>query len=345
MRTAGRRMVRRWWAGELGAAGVLMGLALAPAEAVFRLVIAARSRAYEAGLLRTLRATVPVISIGNLTVGGTGKTPFTRWLAERLHAHGQSPAIVHGGYADDEPDLYRTWTPAIPVFVARDRGTAAGQAAAAGASVILLDDAFQHRRLHRNLDVVLIAAERFNRTTRVLPCGPWREPRSALARADLLVVTRKTASPTEAAHVAADVVGLSRRPVVRAHLHSVGWRRTAPGRGPGTAVPSHKTGSSPVGPVIAVSGVAEPDLFVQGARAAGADVVGEVTFPDHHEYTTADAGRIRRLAAGRPVVTTEKDWTKLAHRLTDCEVWLLVQEVVIEAGLDTIDACVARMLP
>jgi tetraacyldisaccharide 4'-kinase len=322
--------VRRWWSGDFGAGGAVLSGVLAPAEAAYRTALRMRARAYASGLMRTVRAPVPVISVGNVTVGGTGKTPFTRWLAERLRDRGHAPAVVHGGYAADEPALHQEWAPATPVLVSRDRAAAAAAAAAAGATVVVLDDAFQHLRVHRDLDIVLVSAERWFGRAHMLPRGPWREPRSALARADVTVVVRRTATAADARRVAADVERLTSRPAILLQLRAARWRRA--GDSPASA------GTSPPGePVLAVSAVAEPDLFVANARSAGAVVADTISFPDHHPYSAADMARIRYVAGDRPLVTTEKDWVKMRRLPEAPDAWLLIQDVVVERGLDILD--------
>lgn len=325
-------LARRWWAGELGVAGTALDVALAPAEAAYRLGVSLRNRAYDRSMVASTVASLPVISIGNIAVGGTGKTPFTSWLAQRLAQRGQKPAIVHGGYAEDEPELHRTWTPDIPVFVDPDRVHAAAQAHAAGATVVLLDDAFQHRRLRRDLDIVLISAERWSDTVRLLPRGAWREPPAALERADVIVCVRKTAGAEEAVSVARALASVSGRPVMRVHLRATGWQRD------GTPA------SAPTGACLLVAGLADPGLFVTNARDAGAQVTTELLFPDHHEYDAADAARIRAAAAGRTVITSAKDWVKLRGRLDATQVLVLTQEVVIEEGEPLLDAALERVL-
>jgi tetraacyldisaccharide 4'-kinase len=326
-------LARRWWAGELGAAGRVLDIALAPAEAAYRSGVALRESAFQRGLLEVRRVSVPVISIGNVTVGGTGKTPFAHWIAVTLRDRGRRPAVLHGGYADDEPELHRHWSPDIPVIAEKDRFAGAERAIAAGADALVMDDGFQHRRLHRDLDIVLVAAERWDEDPRLLPRGPWREPRKALRRADLVVVTRKTASADAASAVADAVRRLSQRlPIARAHLRPAGWRRAA--------VAGRST--APDRPAVLVSALAEPELFAGNARQAGAEVAEHVVFADHHAYDDADVARIRSAAAGRPIVTTEKDWTKLRHRLSGNGVWLLVQEIVIESGGELISELLDR---
>jgi tetraacyldisaccharide 4'-kinase len=329
-------LTRRWWSGDLGRAGKLLHGALAPAEAAYRAGVALRDQAYGRDLLEVRRATVPVISVGNVAVGGTGKTPFAHWVAVTLRDRGRRPAILHGGYADDEPELHRQWSPDIPVVAEKDRFAGAERAVDGGADALVLDDGFQHRRLHRDLDIVLISAERWDDDAHLLPRGPWREPRKALRRADLVVVTRKAAPGDAALAVANAVRALSRRlPVATAHLRPAGWR--APNSGTGAVPP-------PPGPALLVSGLAEPGLFAASAIQAGAEVGGELVFADHHAYVEGDVARIRASAAGRPIVTTEKDWTKLRHWLGNERVWVLVQDVVIESGRDTVLELIERTL-
>ncbi|HSJ26509.1 MAG TPA: tetraacyldisaccharide 4'-kinase [Longimicrobiales bacterium] len=324
-------LARQWWAGELGAAGTALDIGLAPAEAVYRFGVRLRRRAFDRGLLEVQRVAAPVISVGNVAVGGTGKTPFAHWLAVRLQEHGRRPAVLHGGYADDEPELHRRWSPDIPVVVERDRVAGAERALAAGADVLVLDDGFQHRRLGRDLDIVLVSAERWAMPARLLPRGPWREPPSALARADIVVVTRKAALAADARAVAGEIAPFTHAPVLLAHLRPAGWRDRLGPSGP------------PVGRVLLVSGLAEPGLFEESAKQAGADVAGHVVFPDHHGYSKADGTEIRRVAAGRTVVTTEKDWTKLQPLLDGVDVRLLAQQVIIEDGEDVLEARLSEL--
>lgn len=326
-------LARRLWAGQLHDAGALLSGMLLPAEWAYRAVVGLRNRAYDVRLLGTERAEIPVVSTGNIAVGGTGKTPFAHWLALELRSRGHVPAVLHGGYAADEPELHRRWSPDLLVVVGRDRVASVRHAQRAGATVAVLDDAFQHRRLHRDLDIVLISAERWSEAARLLPRGPWREARSALARADLIVCTRKVATAAAAAEAAAEAARLSHRPVAIAHLHPDGWRSGSGSSG------------APRGAALAVAALAEPDFFVRAARAAGAAVADIMTFPDHHAYTPSDAASIRERAAARVVVTTEKDWTKLDRLLDPDQTWLLRQAITIEAGAELIADALDRIQP
>lgn len=328
---AGRRGVRQrvaasWSEPEEG--GRMMRIALGSAERLYRIVVGARNGAYDRRLLRAARLSVPVVSVGNLAVGGAGKTPVAAWLATELTRRGFAPAVLHGGYGADEPALHRQWNPGVPVIVGRDRVAGGRRAIAEGATVLVLDDGFQHRRLARDIDVVLVAAETWSRDTMLLPRGPWREGAAALARATLVIVTRKTAAPGEAAEVGRDlcarVAGLA-APVGLALLPA-GWQR------------ADGAATEPRGAALAVAGVALPDLFAANARETGVVVDQLIVYPDHHEYQREDAEQIRRIARDRPIITTEKDWVKLVGLLDPQRVWLLRQDVQLEEGATALHA-------
>jgi tetraacyldisaccharide 4'-kinase len=315
-------VVQRLWAGEAGLVGRVLGAVLTPAELGYRAVMRARNVAYHAGVAGSDSPPVPTISVGNITVGGTGKTPMVRWLVKQLVRRRRTPGILHGGYGDDEPALHRVWFPDLPVVADRDRLRAAGRAVQRGADVLVLDDAFQHRRLLRDLDIVLVAAETWTRHARLLPRGPYREPPRSLRRADIVVVTRRTASMEEAARVEVDVARISGRRTARVHLHPAGWLR---------ADGSVRDGQ-PRGPAIGVAGIAGPDDFFDQAEAWGAELVDAIAFPDHHPFSLAEARELERLAGGGPVVMTAKDAVKLGPLMKESDLWILEQTVAFETG-------------
>lgn len=325
-------LVRRWWAGELGGAGRLLDALTWPAERLYRGVVAARNRAYDRGA-RATHPGVPVISIGNLAVGGTGKTPFAAWLLRELQRRGRRPALLHGGYAPDEPALHRGWNPDVPVIAERDRVAAAARARAAGADVLVLDDAFQHRRIARDLDIVLVAAERWSAAPRLLPRGGWREPPTSLGRAGVVVVTRRTASAEHAAAVAADIAALAvAAPVATVRLAPAGWMD---GEGNETPAP---------GDSLVVTAIAEPEAFVSNARTAGAQVSGVRFWPDHHAFEDEDSRELLVDAGPRTIVTTAKDWVKLRDLLPADRVRVLRQDVIVESGEAALMEAVAKVL-
>jgi tetraacyldisaccharide 4'-kinase len=324
------RWLRRWWRGDAGAVGAVLDVATIPLEAAFRLAAAARNRSFDRDTPE--RAPIPVISVGNLVVGGAGKTPFAAWLATELVRGGRRPAIVLRGYGDDEAALHRRWNPSVPVIARRDRAAGVERATGMGCDVAILDDGFQHRRLGRELDIVLVPAESWTLHPRLLPRGAWREPPAALSRAQLAVVTRKSSGEERALTVADQIADLHPGlPIARCALR------------PLRLVPLH--GGDPVTVagtrVLAVSGVASPEPFLGQLHEIGADAE-PFTFPDHHPYAPGDAAALLRRAAGRRVVTTAKDAVKLRALLgTDADVVVLEQEVVIEGGGATLLALLA----
>lgn len=328
--------VRRWWHGEAGALGHVADLALAPAELLYRGITAARNVGYTRGWLAAERAPMPVVSIGNLGVGGAGKTPFAAWLVERLARWGERPAVVIRGYGDDEVLLHRELNPGVPVYATPRRIAGVREAAAAGATVAVLDDGFQHRAIARDLDVVLVSAEAWTARRRLLPRGPWREGTRALGRAGVVVITRKSAPVERARAVAAEVRGEARDVV----LCEIRPAAVAPLAGGELRALDWLLGSS----ILAVAALADPRPFLANLADAGAAVESEI-FADHYAFTSEDAARLVWRAAGRPIVMTHKDAVKLAPLLSrEAEAYVLRQEVRIEEGGDRLDAALTRGL-
>ncbi|HSG46257.1 MAG TPA: tetraacyldisaccharide 4'-kinase [Longimicrobiales bacterium] len=350
----GQDWVRRMWRGEAGAGGRTARALLLPVEGLFRLGVALRERRYRRGSPRIRNAPIPVISVGNLSVGGTGKTPVASWVVDRLRAAGATPALVARGYGEDELLLHRRWTPGVEVVADPDRHAGVVAAASRGATVAVLDDGFQHRRLGREADVVLVAAEE-GLPGPLLPRGPFREPGRALGRAQAVVVTRKEASESRAREVAAQAAELAPGAVV-ARL----WFRPGGVRPLGVApvsaesprgVPGARPGEAPallppVGPVLVATGVARPESVVAAVQATGLEVGGVEPFPDHHDFTAADVERLIRLAGGRTVVVTEKDAVKLERlpAAAGADIRILEQELVWEAGQEGVERLLAAAL-
>jgi tetraacyldisaccharide 4'-kinase len=338
-----RDWVPRWWQGGGGAPGHAADLLLWPAELAFRAGVAARNRAYDAEVLRVERATIPVISIGNIGVGGAGKTPFSAWIAARLANQGRRPALVLRGYGSDEVLVHEELNPAIPVFVGERRLEAVQKAAAAGCDVAVLDDGFQHRALARELDVVLLAADGSAGPIRLLPRGPWRESPKALRRADVVVITRKAASAATALRLEAKVAPfVASERVVRC--------RIAPGElvavgGDAAAVPVRGVAERLAGRrVLAVASLADPRPFVAHLSEACVEVE-LAAYPDHHQFTSQEAAELARRSGGRPLVMTRKEAVKLRGLLpAGAEAWMLEQEVVIEAGSEALDDALRRAM-
>jgi tetraacyldisaccharide 4'-kinase len=293
--------VRRWWGGEGGALGLVLAPVALPLSLLYGVGVRMRGGLYDHGLRRIEQGVVPVVSIGNLVVGGTGKTPVSRWILGRIEGLGVKPALVLRGYGDDETLLHRRWNPHLAVVASADRPAAVREAADSGAGVVVLDDGFQHRRLARDLDIVLVAAED-PIPARLLPRGPYREPLRALRRADLVLVTSKSEATRERAGELSRRLGRRRGfpPAIPLPLGAGGWQSLA-------GAPA----GEPQGEVLVVASVARPESVVELAREAGIRTAGLLAFPDHHRFSDADVERIRVQAGGRGVITTEKDAVKL----------------------------------
>ena len=276
-----------------------LGRLLAPAEWPFRWGAAARNAWHDRR--RPWPAPLPVVSVGNLVVGGAGKTPVVRWLGAWLKDAGAKTAVVARGYGD-ELALHRRWVGASAVFAGANRRASVEAAHASGYRIALLDDGFQHRKVARVLDVVLVAAEDPPRV-RMLPRGPYREPLRAVRRATHVLVTRRTAAAADAA--------AWRKRLARVAPH-VAVAEIRMKMGPWTDLAGRRA-DPPAGDVLAVCSVARPGAFADGLRnllGAGAGV--ELAwFPDHHQFSERDMGMIRARSAGRTVVCTEKDAVKL----------------------------------
>jgi len=300
-----RRLARavQWIWGDSGGARVAR-IPLIPLAGLYWVVMKVRAtRRRDAA-----RLPLPAIAVGNLSVGGTGKTPLAAWIAEYCAARGRTAAILLRGYGGDEPLVHRRLAPRAVVVANPDRVAAAGVARAQGAQICVLDDAYQLTGVARDLNIAVVSAESAAGSPWPLPAGPWRERWDALDRADLIVVTRKRASAGAAAAVAD---GLARsRPRVPACIaalelsHLEGMRSAA----------HHELDILAGRGVVAAAGIADPLSFGAQLRAAGA-IVQLVAYQDHHPYAPADVERLARAARGGDyVVVTEKDAVKLRAR-------------------------------
>ena len=321
-----QRLVQKIWTRQ-GVLGVLGWLAAVPLSFLFSSVVRVRNFLYEKGILRSVQLPLHIISVGNLTVGGTGKTPFVLWLARLLHAQRYRVTILSRGYkgqnkgvttvgtdgraqatpeevGDEAVMLARTFSGVV--LAGRDRVRAARLAQETyGIEVLILDDGFQHRRLGRGLDILLLDAQQRETAEWLLPAGPFREPSTSIHRADLVVVTKGETVQAQQDYAAS--LHIREKPLFFANsrpaalIHSI--------RGEWQELPlfllAHKN-------VMTVSGVAAPDLFHRFVREVDAEIIDMMVFPDHHVYTERDWQTI--VSASRAcdfVVTTEKDLVKL----------------------------------
>ena len=314
---------------SLGAA-LLRGL-LAPLAWLHQIGLEIYLLPFRLGIRKRYRLPVPVIAIGNLTSGGTGKTPMAALLAAHLRDSGRRVALLsrgHGGSgesghlprivsdgehilltpteAGDEPVLLARLLPNVPVVIGRDRRASGRLAVERFAPEILVcDDALQYWQLERDLNIVLLDARRPFDNGCVLPRGLLREPPSHLARAGIVVLTRADrATPADLAAAKAQITRYAPNAPLFAAIHApLGWIRAA------------EDGLLPINALrgksaLAFSGIADSAAFIETVRSLGVTVAETSDFGDHHAYTAEDAARLARSASLS--VTTEKDLVKVA---------------------------------
>jgi tetraacyldisaccharide 4'-kinase len=325
-----------------GPVAVLIRLTMLLLSWPYGLAMRLRNWAFERGFKRIERLPVPVISVGNLTAGGTGKTPCVEFLAHWFRQQDRRVAILSRGYGavqgcNDEALLLEENLPDVPHLQGPDR-VALGRIAVEEleTEVLILDDGFQHRRLARNLDVVLIDASCPWGYGYLLPRGLLREPVVGLRRAGMIIITR------------CDQVAPERLIEIRRQIE-----RVAP------AVPVVESVHEPVAlinavqesleiqalrgkPVAAFCGVGNPAAFQKTLARLGADLRSFRTFPDHHSYSRHDIDDLRTWARQQAmdclVVTTQKDLVKVRlSRLGDRQLWAVRIRLQVTNGQDQLD--------
>ncbi|MFH1024469.1 MAG: tetraacyldisaccharide 4'-kinase [Planctomycetota bacterium] len=321
---------------------------LLPAVPFYAAAVAARNAAYRLGILKTRKAPLPVISVGNLTAGGTGKTPFVAWLARALAADGRRPSILSRGYrpletvppsnvtgpANDETLELAALLPDVPIFCDPDRLRSATRARKAGADVAILDDGFQHRRIARDLDIVLVSATEGFGNDRLLPAGALREPVRALARAHLILLTR------------ADLTEASALPPLRERIRRINPVPLLEARhAPEDLMPL--TGGDPL-PAHGFAGrrthlccgLGDPRAFRTTASRLGMVVASASLFPDHHTYRADDIAGVAaaaRRSGATVILTTGKDAVKIRREwLPDIPFFALRITLRLTAGEATL---------
>lgn len=351
------------WVWESSSSGAKMArAALSPASALFSIIVNARNKRFDAALSdgsgRVRQTVLPALSVGNLTVGGTGKTPVAAWCARELRKRGGKPAIVLRGYGDDEWRVHALLNPGIPVVVAKDRLMGVAKASESGANCVVLDDAFQHRRAARAADIVLLSADRWTGECRLLPSGPFREPMSALRRATTVVITAKAADAKQIDRLERAIMAAapeSAISVMRLTLGSLHLATMLPAADVSGAMKGRKADASgmldrPVEwlagrKLVAVSAIGDPASFLSQIATAGAQVTHK-RFRDHHAFSASEAAAIAREAENTDgVICTLKDavklgpiWPRVAPPL-----WYVSQQVVVERGASALDRALARM--
>ena len=283
-----------------------------PYEALVRL----RNYGYDHSILTVKKASAPVISVGNLTLGGTGKTPLVAWLAHWFAQHNKKPAIISRGYKaktgqlSDEAAELKILLPTVPHYANKQRIIAAGEAVTKGSDVLLLDDGFQHRQISRDLNLITIDATDPFGCNRLFPRGLLREPLEGLNRADALILTRtdqvSTKTRNEIRERCFQFVGSQNKPWIETEHRPSNLRLVD-----GTTQPLKTLQDKRI---LSLSAIGNPAAFHRTLTTLGNEPVATLTFPDHHTYTTDDIHRISEeteSVGAEIIVTTLKDLVKL----------------------------------
>lgn len=330
------------------AKGVLassLRMALSVVSMGYGLVICVRTAFYRRGWKTTRRAAVPVISLGNVTTGGTGKTPLVAMVCNLLRESGIQPGIVSRGYrsvdggANDEKMVLNLLCPSVPHEQNPDRISAANSLTVAdGVDAIVMDDGFQHRRLHRDLDIVLIDATNPFGYGYLLPRGLLREPLSSLRRADVAMITRSDlVSEHDLAKIERRIIDAA--PQLADRILHVAFQPTSLRSLDGSSMSLNEVAGKSV---HLMAGIGNPDAFQTTAVRAGMRVTGTSWFPDHHHYSNDDLQQVQQRASSSGtewIVTTLKDLVKLpteCHNIRALEIAAVFpnpQHLVVLRGL------------
>jgi tetraacyldisaccharide 4'-kinase len=315
---------------------LLLRILLWPLSQVYGTYVRGRRALYSRGWLKPRRLKAAVVSVGNLTVGGTGKTPMVLWLAEKFLLQGKRVAILTRGYkgshgSSDEIELLKRRLGGKVVFgIGPDRFESGSHLESQHAiDVFLLDDGFQHLQLARNLDIVMLDGSRKLESEWLLPAGLLREPVAACQHADMLVVTRKSEKPVIKGRDA--VVP----PVFYAHTRLIGFQRFGPD--PDTKDCSHLG----PGPFLAFCGIGNPAAFFDDLSRWHVPVVEKKVFPDHHKYSSMELDRLQARSIGcgaAGLVTTEKDAENLPFANVHFPIWIAVIDLVVDAEKELLAA-------
>jgi len=306
-----------------------------PFSPLYSLVMGIRERCYQRGIFRSVSFGVPVLSVGNLTMGGTSKTPMAQYLARHLQGNGYRPAIISRGYGGatkervnivsdgtnvlldaayvgDEPRMLAETLPGVLVLTGVVRKLPAARAVEMGADVLILDDGFQHLAIHRDLDLVLFNADTLAGNSRVFPGGDLREPVKALHRCDAFVLTGRTDVNRERAKKFTKLLQekFPLKPVFTNGYRAIGLV-TADNAGNRREIDfdvlaEHKC--------FAFCGIAQPESFKQTLDGLALGIVGFESLADHHIYRAAEVRQLIRRAkqaSATCLLCTEKDLVKL----------------------------------
>ena len=319
----------------------LLRILLWPLSQVYGAYVRCRRALYSRGWLKPRRLKATVISVGNLTVGGTGKTPMVLWLAEKFLTQGKRVAILTRGYkgshgrSDEIEVLKRRLGGKVLFGIGPDRFVSGSRLESQHAvDVFLLDDGFQHLQLARNLDIVMLDGSRQLESEWLLPAGSLREPVAACRRADIFVVTRKSEKPVIKGGDAVVV------PIFYAQTRLIGFQKFGP-----LAETKDRSYLGP-GPFLAFCGIGNPSAFFDDLSRWQVPVVEKKVFPDHHKYSSMELDQLqsRSIACGAAgLITTEKDAENLPVSDVRLPIWIAVIELAFNVERELLAAIDSKL--
>ncbi len=319
----------------------LLRILLWPLSQVYGAYVRCRRALYSRGWLKPRRLKATVISVGNLTVGGTGKTPMVLWLAEKFLTQGKRVAILTRGYkgshgsSDEIKVLKRRLGGKVLFGIGPDRFVSGSRLESQHAvDVFLLDDGFQHLQLARNLDIVMLDGSRQLESEWLLPAGSLREPVAACRRADIFVVTRKSEKPVIKGGDAVVV------PIFYAQTRLIGFQKFGP-----LAETKDRSYLGP-GPFLAFCGIGNPSAFFDDLSRWQVPVVEKKVFPDHHKYSSMELDQLqsRSIACGAAgLITTEKDAENLPVTDVRLPIWIAVIELAFNVERELLAAIDSKL--
>lgn len=289
--------------------GYIVGALLSIASAVYLVLLKCIYFLYKNKILRAHKARAKVISIGNITLGGTGKTPFVISLAENIRAMGRRPAVLTRGYGGDESQLLKERLRDIPVLVGRDRVKNANKAQnELGSDSLILDDGFQHYRIERDINIVLIDATSPFGNERLFPRGILREPLTRLRDADIAILTKSDMGRNNIGYIRSVLKEFNGGiEIAESFYQPIGFRKIfSEGLAPLSYIAKKK--------VALLAGIANPDYFDWMMGNLDADIVERFYYADHYPYREKEIGSAAKKCLGRGtklLITTEKDAVRL----------------------------------
>ena len=323
----------------------LLYIILVTASKIYSVIIRLRNFCYDRHIFAIHHAKASVISIGNITTGGTGKTPLAAWLCseiakkQRINKENYKLAVLTRGYKTaqnntDEPAIFSESCPQVDVIINPNRVIGAAQAIGKfKANVLVMDDGFQHRRLARDLDIVTIDATNPFGYGRIIPAGLLREPVSSLKRSNAVILTRcDQVSQAQLTQIEDKVYDLNPKILIARSLHQPVFIKTIENRQ--VSLDEYKGRK-----VFAFCGIGNPDSFINSLKKLEYEVVGSKIYDDHHNYSDSCLAEIKeqtRILGAELILTTQKDWTKvrLLKSAKELPLAYLAIEIYYLSGLD-----------